>query len=180
MPGSQSQLLFDLKLNEVCNWEPGTLLLTKGLESITGVILLFTSVIDSRHDVFMDANKQLPKISEAEWEVMEALWMSSPLSAHQIIETLDHKEWNPKTVKTLLFRLEKKGAISHEAERREYMYFPLVEKAEYVKTEGQSFIKKLFNGATAPMMAHFIKNQKMTKEELQEIRKLIDQLEEQS
>lgn len=128
----------------------------------------------------METNQELPKISEAEWEVMNTLWESSPLSAHEIIENLNHKDWNPKTVKTMLFRLEKKGAISHESERREYLYFPLVEKKEYVKTEGQSFIKKLFNGATAPMMAHFIKNQKMTKEELQEIRKLIDQLEEQS
>ena len=141
--------------------------------------MLFTSVILIKHDVSMETINELPKISEAEWEVMDALWKNSPLSAHQIIESLGHKDWNPKTVKTLLFRLEKKGAISHESERREYMYYPIVSKQAYVKTESQSFVKKLFNGATAPMMAHFIKNQKLTKEELQEIGKLINQMQEQ-
>ncbi|MCJ8275412.1 MAG: BlaI/MecI/CopY family transcriptional regulator [Bdellovibrionales bacterium] len=125
----------------------------------------------------MKRTKELPKISEAEWEVMDCLWSESPMTSQQIIEKLEFKDWNPKTVKTMIFRLEKKGALSHDTEKREYLYYPLVKKESYIKQEGNSFVKKLFNGATAPMVAHFIKDQKLTKEELQDLKKLIDQME---
>ena len=108
---------------------------------------------------------------------MDCLWSESPMTSQQIIEKLEFKDWNPKTVKTMIFRLEKKGALSHDTEKREYLYYPLVKKESYIKQEGNSFVKKLFNGATAPMVAHFIKDQKLTKEELQDLKKLIDQME---
>ncbi|GBK61102.1 hypothetical protein PbDSM24746_11060 [Paenibacillus macerans] len=55
---------------------------------------------------------QIPRISEAEWEVMKVFWQSSPASANDVIEALsDDKDWKPATVKTLINRLLKKKAL---------------------------------------------------------------------
>lgn len=122
------------------------------------------------------AKKDLPKISDAEWKVMDVLWLDSPRSALEIIELLDVKDWDPKTVKTLLFRLVKKGVINHKVRQREYLYYPLIDKSEYLKKESQSFLDKLFDGATAPMVAHFIKSKKMDKKEIEAIKKILEDL----
>ena len=52
-------------------------------------------------------------ISDAEWEVMRVLWAAGePVTASHVVDALaGRKEWNPRTVKTLLNRLTKKGAL---------------------------------------------------------------------
>ena len=59
--------------------------------------------------------KKIPKISEAEWEVMKLLWSKNPLTANKIVEVLSRKKpWKPKTIKTLLNRLANKEAIGYD------------------------------------------------------------------
>lgn len=56
---------------------------------------------------------QLPKISEAELEIMKVLWLKSPQTANEIIEELeDPMDWKPKTIRTLINRLVQKEAVS--------------------------------------------------------------------
>jgi BlaI family penicillinase repressor len=56
-----------------------------------------------------------PSISDAEWKVMRILWKKSPQPAYDIIQELSSQEqWHPNTVKTLLTRLHKKGALAVE------------------------------------------------------------------
>ena len=55
--------------------------------------------------------RELPKISDAEWQVMKVLWKESPLNASQVINELqNYTTWSPKTIHTLLGRLADKGA----------------------------------------------------------------------
>lgn len=124
-------------------------------------------------------SQELPNISEAEWKVVEVLWESSPKTSFEIVEKLQaENDWSPKTIKTLLHRLVKKEVIGFENLRREYSYFPLIEKKEYVANESEGFLQRMFNGATAPMIAHFVKNKKMSREELVELRRLLDEISE--
>ena len=63
--------------------------------------------------------KNLPQISDAEFEVMNIIWKYAPINTNDIVEQLSkNKSWNPKTIQTMLFRLEKKGVITHEKESR--------------------------------------------------------------
>ena len=63
--------------------------------------------------------KNLPKISDAEWSLMKILWNKSPLTANQLVELLSSTvKWNHRTIKTLLNRLVKKGALDFEVEGR--------------------------------------------------------------
>lgn len=68
--------------------------------------------------------KKIPKISEAELEVMKVLWSKSPQTANEIIQALEGQmNWNPKTVRTLINRLVKKQVIfSQQKIGRTYMY----------------------------------------------------------
>ena len=65
-----------------------------------------------------------PSITDAEWEVMNVLWdAAGPLAADEVVGRLaGRKSWSPRTVKTLLNRLIKKGPLAFEAEGKRYLY----------------------------------------------------------
>lgn len=120
-----------------------------------------------------------PRISETEWEVMKVLWLKSPLSAQEIIDVLSTRdEWHPKTVKTLLNRLVKKGALGFRKEGRSYHYRPLITEAECVASESESFLDRVFGGSLKPMLAHFAETRKLSPAEIAELKLLLKKSEE--
>ena len=61
--------------------------------------------------------KALPKISEAEYEVMKVVWESAPISTNEVTDRLTATtDWSPKTIQTMLKRLVTKGALSYVKE----------------------------------------------------------------
>lgn len=117
----------------------------------------------------------LPRISEAEWEVMRLLWMQSPLTANEVVKALSRtKPWKPKTIKTLLSRLVKKKAAGFDRKGREYDYYPLVDEAECVRVESRSFLRRVYGGAVRPMLATFIENEDLSPEDVEELRRILD------
>ncbi|HDK7226461.1 TPA: BlaI/MecI/CopY family transcriptional regulator, partial [Clostridium botulinum] len=97
------------------------------------------------------------------------------ITANEVIDILDdYVEWKPKTVKTLLNRLLNKGAIHFEKEGREYKYYPLVSEDECIKEENKSFLDKVYNGAFKTMIANFIEEQNLTKEDIDDLKKLLE------
>lgn len=121
-------------------------------------------------------SNKLPKISEAEWEVMKVLWSSAPLTSNEVIKALDKsKTWSPKTIRTLIKRLVEKKALDYKREGKSYSYYPLVKEEECVKAETQSFLKRMYGGAVKPMLVHFLKDEKLSKEEIEELKMILDE-----
>ena len=119
----------------------------------------------------------LPSISEAEWEVMRVLWQrgKDPLTAQEIVDELaPRKEWSPRTVKTMLNRLVKKGALGFKAEGKRYLYSAKVSQEQCVRQESRSFLDRVFGGSAAPMLNYFVQNAKLSDQEMAELRKLLD------
>lgn len=117
-----------------------------------------------------------PKISETEWLVMKTLWLKSPKTANQVIQDLEGTvEWSPKTVRTLLSRLVKKGALNYNQEGREYLYFPTVTEEESAKQETNTFLQKVHGGMLNSMLASFIKEQSLSKTDIDELKHLLDE-----
>jgi len=112
-------------------------------------------------------------ISEAEFEVMKAIWQNNPATAKDLLKNLD-KDWHLKTLNTLLGRLVKKGALSYEKSGREYIYSPLIEQDSYIKQKSKSFLHKLFGGRLSPLVAHFSKHDDLRQEDIDALKKLID------
>lgn len=119
---------------------------------------------------------KLPVISEAEWEVMKVLWISSPMTANEVIESLAYRmDWSPKTVRTLLNRLVAKEAISFHPESRPYTYYSLVTEEECQRAETKSFLKRIYSGSFKPLMVNFLKEEQLSSEDIAELRKLLDE-----
>jgi len=122
--------------------------------------------------------KTLPKISESEWLVMRVLWSNGSLTANEVIKELSGKtKWKPKTIKTLITRLMKKGAVKFEKEGRKYRYYPAVSQAECVRMERRSFVRRVYGGTTKPMLAAFLEDAKLSAEDISELRKILEQKE---
>ena len=120
--------------------------------------------------------KKTPQVSEAERVVMQVLWSQGPLTANEIIERLRGKvKWNPRTIRTLISRLLNKHALDFDKEGKEYRYSPVVTEQECVKHERISFLKRVYGGATKPMIAAFIEDAKFSKNDIAELKAMLDQ-----
>jgi len=121
--------------------------------------------------------KKPPAISDAEWEVMKALWESSPVSVNELAERLaPAKRWHSKTVRTMLNRLRRKGAVSHTVVDGVYHYHAAVSRENCTRRAAESFIDRVFDGALTPMIAHLVRRRPLTAEEKSEIKKLLSDM----
>lgn len=117
-------------------------------------------------------------ISEAESQVMEALWKKAPLTPEQIIAAVGPANgWAPGTVRTLITRLLRKKALAGSRGGGGYLYRPLIARADYVQAESQSLLDRLFDGQVAPLVAHFAKARALSAADLRKLKKLIAELE---
>lgn len=106
------------------------------------------------------------------------VWEQPALAAGEIADKLSaQKNWHPRTVKTLLARLVKKGALAYKTEGNRYLYEPKVKKEEVIKQESQSFLDRVFDGVTVPMLAHFVKTAKMSPAEIQHLKQILTEKE---
>ena len=118
---------------------------------------------------------KVPQISDAEWEVMKAVWEGGRLSAGEVVERVAAaRKWKPRTIKTLLQRLVKKGAVTAEVERRRYIYRARVARDAVVKREARSFLSRVFDGAAAPAIVHFLEQADLTPDEIRSLRDTLD------
>ncbi len=117
-------------------------------------------------------------ISEAEAEVMEVLWAAAPLSAEDVAAQLaSRQDWQLATVKTLLNRLLKKGAVSAEQDGRRYLYAPLLARGDWVHAQSLGLLDRLFGGSLAPLVAHFSSRRKLKAADVAALKKLIEEYE---
>ena len=114
-------------------------------------------------------------ISNTEFEVLQALCKVHPADAQSIVTELNKdKAWHEKTVKTLLGRMVKKGAIEFEKSGRSYIYSPVLEIEAYQVQESKSLVERLFNGRIAPLVTGFAKDKNLSKQDIDELKNLID------
>ena len=114
-------------------------------------------------------------ISDAEWQVMEAAWSLGGSSAAAIIEELAKSTaWNHRTIRTLLGRLVEKGALEKKGQGAGSIYRALVPRRARVRSEGRSFLKRMFQGDTTSLLLHFAKEAKLGPGKLAQLRKLLD------
>jgi BlaI family penicillinase repressor len=114
------------------------------------------------------------RISEAEWEVMLVLWNQSPASEAEIVERLTvFKGWSSSTVRTLLRRLVKKGAVAVDPRHRPHQYKPKVSRAECVQRESESFLRRVFDGEPASMLLHFAERASLSADDVERLKRML-------
>jgi predicted transcriptional regulator len=118
-----------------------------------------------------------PPITEAEWDVMDTLWHESPQSAQGVHGALrDRRDWSLGTVKTLLRRLLEKGALRHVDDGKRFLYRPAVTKRACMRAASKDLLRRAGPGAESPLLAFFLKESRLERAELRELRALIDRL----
>jgi BlaI family penicillinase repressor len=119
--------------------------------------------------------KKVPRISETEWQIMKIVWARGQCTANEILEELNAQEsWHPKTARTLIGRLVKKRALLYKEDGRAYVYRPGISEEEAVAHYSQSFLERVFDGALAPMVAHFVQKQQLSPGDLKQLRDVLD------
>jgi BlaI family penicillinase repressor len=119
--------------------------------------------------------KQIPRISDSEWEVLGILWKKAPLTANEVLDKLSDKTWKLSTVRTFLARLEKKGVVGSQENRAAKTYSALISREECVREASQSFLDRVFNGATAALLVHFAENRRLSARELDALEAILAQ-----
>ncbi len=116
----------------------------------------------------------MSSISDAESQIMQALWGRHPLSAEDILAALPAQDgWQLGTVKTLLNRLLNKGAVKAERDGRRYLYEPLIERAQWEGKESLGLVDRVFGGRLSPLVAHFSAHRKLSPEDAEALRQLL-------
>ncbi len=118
--------------------------------------------------------KNIPQISEAEFEVMKIIWKYAPINTNEVTEKLTHTtDWSPKTIQTMLKRLVAKNALTYSKESRVFVYTPLISEAEYLRQKRTSFLDRYFQGNMTSMLSSYLEEETLPPKELEELRKLL-------
>ena len=106
---------------------------------------------------------------------MDLLWAKSPQPAYDLIESLAPREkWHPNTIRTMLARLVGKGVVGIEPYKNLYLYSALQSREKYVAAESGSFLERVFGGALRPALLHFASRQRLSPEEVRELKRILD------
>jgi len=125
----------------------------------------------------LDNKRAKIRISQSELDVMDVLWTQSPLGASEVAANLaERKDWNIRTIKTLLSRLVEKGALSTETEGRRYLYAPLISKDSYAAGATRRLSDRLFGGRAAPLVMHLAKDDGLSAADIAELEALLKKL----
>lgn len=107
--------------------------------------------------------------------IMQVLWERGRATAREITDAINRREpIAHSTVQTLLRGLEEKGAVSHEARERTFVFFPLVAEHEFKQSATRDVLERVFGGSVSGLVAHLLKNENVSREEVEEIRKLVN------
>ena len=118
------------------------------------------------------------RISEAELQVMEALWgASGPLTATEVADRIEAgRGWSLATVKTMLSRLAAKGALTHRDDGRRFFYSPAIDRDSYVGSESRRFVDRLFGGRLSPLVARLAEEDVLDDEDIAAIEAILREL----
>jgi BlaI family penicillinase repressor len=97
------------------------------------------------------------------------------LTAGQIVAALEgQKHWRPRTIKTLLARLVKKGAVRCQIEEKRYVYRAALTRQQAARREARSFLSRVFDGALVPAVVTFLKESDLSPDDVQQLKAILD------
>lgn len=118
------------------------------------------------------------KLSEREWTVLNALWKSDGAELGALVNELyEETEWNRNTVLTYLTRMEAKGLVRIDKESTPHIYYATLDRESCQQKERHSFLNRVYSGSTGELIAAFLKEEPISREEIEKLRKLLDDME---
>ena len=118
-------------------------------------------------------------LSENEWYIMQVLWEKSSASLRELCDALsESKGWTKHAISSFLKRMLEKGAISVDESGKVKNYIAVWNKDETILEETQSIMERVYRGDLLLLVSNAVKEQKLTKEEIEELKSMLDSMEE--
>lgn len=116
------------------------------------------------------------KLTEAEWQIMNALWIDWPATARQIAERLPGDvNWAYTTIKTMLTRLADKKAVKEAKKGNVGYYEPIITRQHAQRNALKSLVNQAFDGAFGPLMHFLLEEQKVSGKQKAELLRLLNE-----
>jgi BlaI family penicillinase repressor len=110
------------------------------------------------------------KLTQAEWQIMNALWEKHPATARDIMSRLPKDvKWAYTTLKTMLSRLVEKEAVSEQKQSNTSIYEPLVSQRKARLSAFRLLLDQSFDGAMGPLMHFMLEEQKLNAKQKKEL-----------
>ncbi len=110
------------------------------------------------------------KLTQAEWQIMNALWEKHPATAREIMTRLPQGvKWAYTTVKTMLSRLVEKEAVNEHKQANTSIYEPLVSQRKARLSAFRLLLDQSFDGAMGPLMHFMLQEQKLNDKQKKEL-----------
>ena len=112
----------------------------------------------------------MEKLFEGEYKLMEVLWDAGAVNSTHLVELCREKlGWNKSTTYTVLRRLKNKGALRHE----NTVVTPVLTREEAIRAQVEELVERV--GGLSLFMTAFLSGRKLTREEAEELKRLIDE-----
>lgn len=113
-------------------------------------------------------------LTEAELEIMHVVWKLGRATVRDVYEALrERRKVAYTSVMTLMNILERKGHLRKRQSERAYMYQPAKPRRQVVGAMVRDFLDRVFQGAAKPLVVHLVEHQRLSQEDLDEIRRLV-------
>jgi BlaI family penicillinase repressor len=114
------------------------------------------------------------KLTEAEWQIMKALWEKHPATAREVMERLPAGvKWAYTTIKTMLTRLVEKQVVSEAKQGNTSMYDPLISQRKARLSAFRSLLETAFDGAMGPLVHFLVEEEQLSPKQKRELAKIV-------
>ena len=109
---------------------------------------------------------------------MKLVWQNGQVTVRDVYEAiLERRHIAYTTVMTMMRVLEKKGHLKTHRENRAYVYRPTKPERQVLRGMVREFLDRVFNGSAQPLLVHLLEDQRLSKQELEELQRLLDEAE---
>ncbi len=115
-------------------------------------------------------------LSNAEWRLMDFLWDKNSATIADMVHYFEGiTNWDRHVVIMMLKRMEAKGAVSWNTVGRTKHYYPVIEREQSCVQETNDFLNRVYKGSLGLMLTTMVKQESFEKEELEELRRILNE-----
>jgi len=120
-----------------------------------------------------------PRLGKIQLQIMQVLWERGDATARQVTEDLERRGCvlAHSTVQTLLRKMEAKGAVTHDASERTWVFRPACQRSEVSQSVAHDLLDRVFGGSVYGLVAHLLKDNNTPPDELRRLRALVEESE---
>lgn len=119
---------------------------------------------------------QLPKPTAGELEILRVLWSRGPSTVREVQEELsESKSMGYTTVLKLLQIMTAKGTVRRNEEQRAHVYEAQLPAEETKRQLAGDVLQRVFEGSASQLMMHVLSGRRTSREEIEQLRRLLDE-----